>query len=66
MLTTIDKNYHGLPSIISPFFAKILEVSSSFLPWVDTISPWFKKESVTEIDWFKRPPGLFLKSNISP
>jgi hypothetical protein len=60
------KTTKGWPLIRSPFFANTLDVSSSFLPCVETISPWLRNASATDIDWFKRPPGLFLKSKIKP
>ena len=53
----------GLPLVSSPFLAKNFLVSETFRPFVETISPSFKKKSVILIALVNRPPGLFLKSN---
>ena len=48
----------------SPFLANHFLFSEDFLPFVDTISPLFKKKSEIVIAWDNNPPGLFLKSRI--
>ena len=60
------KMISGFPFNLSPFFAKKRLFSLAFLPFVETISPSFKKKSVTFIAWVNNPPGLFLRSSITP
>ena len=52
--------------IKSPFDALYLWTSDLFLPLVDTISPLFKKMSLTFIDCVNKPPGFDLKSSMKP
>ena len=52
----------GLSLAMSPPDAVNLDISFLSLPFIDTISPDFRKLFVTFADWSNKPPGLFLKS----
>ena len=52
----------GLPLVGSPGRALKRCVSSELRPWVETISPFSRKASDTEIAWSSRPPGLLRRS----
>ena len=51
-----------VPNLLASNFSS----SVTSLPFCETITPFFTNRSTTPIAWFKRPPGLFLKSRTIP